>query len=320
MDLYLGIDGGGIRTTAIVANEKGKVLAKTVGGSIDYKTIGLTAARNNLKNIVNELLSKTEEKTFKCACIGSTALNGRAGSKETLNLTTNIVEAENIIMDSSIFTAMECMLDSGPCALVICGIDSMVAARTAKGKMLKAGGWGYLLGNEGSGYSIAIDAICYSLRAYEGSEAPTALLKEMLDFFDAFTPSELKDRFFDPVTQRDKISAFTSRVFSCASAGDKTAIEIIAKHAKLIAATTKSLIKDFPADTSIGLWGGVFVNNRRFRNEFSAAMYEQSADYKIEPLNYPAECGALFASYKMDNIEINEELMKNIDLYRGVRV
>lgn len=320
MALYLGIDGAGVKTTAIVANENGKILAKYVGGSIDYKTIGLTAARKNLKSVIRELSAKVGEETFRCACIGSTALTSKATAKETESLTANIIEADKIIMHSSVYTAMECMLDSGPCALVISGIDSMVAARNSKGKILKAGGWGYLLGDEGSGYAIAIDAIKYAIRAYEGSEKPTKLLDEMLEFFDAYNPAELKEKFYDPVTERSKISAFAGRVFSCASAGDKAAIDIISNHAHLLAGTTISLLKNYPADTSIGLWGGVFVYNRRFRNEFAAEMYSHSADYKIELLNYPAECGALFAAYKMDNIDINNELMKNIDLYRGVRV
>lgn len=320
MALYLGVDGGGVKTTAIVANENGKVLAKTVGASIDYKAIGLTAARKNLKNIIKELCEKTGETFFKCACIGSSALNARATAKETEALVSNVIEADNIIMESSIFTAMECMVDTGPCALVISGIDSMVAARNIKGKLSKAGGWGYLLGNDGSGYAIAMDAIKYSIRAYEGSEESTSLLDEMIEYFNIYSPQDFRDKFFDPVTERSKISAFASRVFSCASAGDKVAAEIIAKHARMLAGTTKSLIKDFSTDTVIGMWGGVFVNNRRFRNEYSAAMISQSADYHIELLNYPAECGALFAAYKMDDIKITDDLMKNIDLYRGVRV
>lgn len=320
MALYLGIDGGGVKTTAIVANETGKILAKTVGKSIDYKTIGLTTARKNLKSVINDLTTKVGEFRFRCAFIGSSAISSRATVKETEGLTANIIDAEKIIMDSSIYAAMECMIGTGPCALVISGIDSMVAARNTKGKMSKAGGWGYLLGNEGSGYAIAMDAIRYAIRSSEGSEKPTKLLDEMLEFFDVYNPAELKEKFFDPVTERSKISAFAGRVFSCASAGDGKAIEIIANHARMLAGTTASLIKKFPPDTAIGLWGGVFVYNRRFRQEFSAAMYVHSPDYKIELLNYPAECGALFAAYKMDSIEINEELMKNIDLYRGVRV
>ncbi|MBQ5824344.1 MAG: hypothetical protein IIW48_06000, partial [Clostridia bacterium] len=244
----------------------------------------------------------------------------RAGIKETEALVSNVIESDKIIMDSSIYAAMECMIGTGPCALVISGIDSMVAARNEKGKMFKAGGWGYLLGDEGSGYAIAMDAIKYSIRASEGSEKPSKLLNEMLEFFDVYSPSELREKFYDPVTERSKISAFAGRVFSCASAGDSVAIEIIANHARMLAGTTASLIKAFPSDTAIGLWGGVFVYNRRFREEFSAAMYSHSPDYKIELLNYPAECGALFAAYKMDSIEIGDELMKNIDLYRGVRV
>lgn len=320
MSLYLGIDGGGVKTTAIAANEQGKILSKTVGGSIDYKTIGISAARNNLKAIIFDLTSKLEEKYFKCACIGSSALDSRAGAKETESLTGGIIDADAVIMDSSICTAMECMTQKGPCALVISGIDSMVAARNEKGKLKTAGGWGYLFGNEGSGFIIAMQAIRYCFRAYEGSEPPTAMLKDMLEFFDVYSPKELPEKFFDPATERGKISAFAGRVFSCASAGDEAAKAIIAQQAKLLAGTTKNLIKDFPKDTVVGLWGGVFVNNRRFRNKFSEAMFEQSPDYRIELLNYPAECGALFAAYKHDGIEINAGLMKNIDLYRGVRV
>ena len=77
MALYLGIDGGGVKTTAIVANESGKVLAKTVGASIDYKTIGITTARKNLKAIIAELSEKTGENKFKCACIGSSAISSK---------------------------------------------------------------------------------------------------------------------------------------------------------------------------------------------------------------------------------------------------
>jgi len=320
MALYLGVDGGGVKTTAIVANEHGKVLAKTVGLSIDYKTIGLTDARKNLKNIIKDLCKKTDEDEFKSACIGSSALSSRASEKETTALVSNIILSENIRMDSSIITAMECMLYDGPCALVISGIDSMVAARNSKGKVTKAGGWGYLLGNEGSGYAIAMEAIRRAIRAFEGSEQPTKLLNEMIEYFNLYSPQDFRYKFFDPVTERSKISAFASRVFSCASAGDKVAVNIIAEQARLLAGTTKSLIKDFPSDMVIGMWGGVFVNNRRFRNEFTASMVSQSADYHIELLNYPAECGALFASYKANNIQITDELMKNIDLYRGVRV
>ena len=65
MSLYLGIDGGGVKTTAIAANEHGKILSKTVGGSIDYKTIGVSAARNNLKAIVFDLTSKIRELGFR---------------------------------------------------------------------------------------------------------------------------------------------------------------------------------------------------------------------------------------------------------------
>lgn len=321
MALYLGIDGGGVRTTAVAANEKGKILIKVLGGTIDYKAVGMATAAKNLKYIMSEVCAKTKETSFKCACIGSSALSSRASAAETQALVGGIIDAEKIVMDSSIVMAMECMTGTGPCALVISGVDSMVAARNERNKLSRAGGWGPLFGGEGSGFVIAMEAIRYAIRSFEGSEPKTDLLPDMLEFFDVYSPVELSNKLNDPYgAQRNKISSFAGRVFSCASAGDEAAKEIIAKQAKLLAGTTKNLVKNFPDNAVIGLWGGVFVNNRRFRNEFSKAMFEQSTEYRVEVLNYPAECGSLFAAYKLDNIPLSEELMKNIDIYRGVRV
>ncbi len=320
MALYLGIDSGGVRTTAVAANEKGKILIKVLGGSIDYKAVGMAAATKNLKYIMAEVCAKTKETSFKCACIGSSALSSRASAAETQALVGGIIDAEKIIMDSSIVMAMECMTGTGPCALVISGVDSMVAVRNEKNKLSRAGGWGPAFGGEGSGFIIAMEAIRYAIRSFEGSEPKTDLLPDMLEFFDVYSPVELGTKLSDPLAHKNKISSFASRVFSCASAGDEAAKHIIESQAKLLAGTTKSLAKTLPEDAVIGLWGGVFVNNRRFRNEFSKAMFEQSTEYRVEVLNYPAECGSLFAAYKLDNIPLTDELMKNIDIYRGVRV
>ena len=51
MALYLGIDGGGVKTTAVAANEKGKIIIKVLGGTIDYNAVGMASAAKNLKYI-----------------------------------------------------------------------------------------------------------------------------------------------------------------------------------------------------------------------------------------------------------------------------
>lgn len=320
MSFYLGIDGGGTRTTAIVCDENGKFLGRAVGGSLNHNSVGLPTARKNLSEVISQLTEKIGCESFDSVCIGSAAMSGRATEQVKKRLTDGIIKSDKIILDSDIFIAMECLLDSGPCAVVISGTGSMVAARDEKGKLTHSGGWGYLLGDDGSGYRIAVDAIRCAVRSIDGSEPETTLVGEMLEFFDVYKPEELIDKFYTEGVSNSKISMFAGRVFFCANNGDEAAKRIVCNHARLLAGTTKNLLKDFPPDTAIGLWGGVFVNNRMFRNEFAISMLEQSGEYRMKLLNYPAECGALFAAYALDGVALNDTIMKNIDVYRGVRV
>ena len=76
---FLGIDGGGSKTTAVVFNKKGEFLCKACGESINYYSVGIENARQAMKDIINSLSIKS----FDCAVIGMSALNGRATTEET---------------------------------------------------------------------------------------------------------------------------------------------------------------------------------------------------------------------------------------------
>ena len=76
---FLGIDGGGTKTTAVVFNEKGEFVCGACGESINYYSVGIESARLAMKNIIDNL----NIKSFRCAVIGMSALNERATAQET---------------------------------------------------------------------------------------------------------------------------------------------------------------------------------------------------------------------------------------------
>ena len=166
---FLGVDGGGSKTTAVVFDECGNFICKSCGESINYYSVGLENAKLAMKDIIDEL----SVRSFDCAVIGMSALNERASAEETERFCSGIIESKKTIMDSDLFVALEAVDTDGECAAIISGTGSMAVYRDNSGIISHAGGWGYILGDEGSGYSIGLSGIKAAIRAAEKSAPET---------------------------------------------------------------------------------------------------------------------------------------------------
>ena len=304
---FLGVDGGGTKTTAVVFNENGEFICSACGESINYYSVGLDAARLAMKNIIDNL----NIKSFRCAVIGMSALNERASEEETDRFCDGIIESKKIIMDSDLYVALEAMDESGECAVVISGTGSMALHRNSDGEIKHAGGWGYILGDEGSGYSIGLSGIKAAIRAAEGSEEKTALTEECLDYFSTDNIYDLIDLYYDKTVSRKITAAFAKNVISLAESGDKTADEIVRIEAKLLSKTVSALLTDAKKEISIGLWGGIFQHNKYFCDIFSGFLNADGFNH-VKPINFTPEVGAIFACYKSESIKIVDIIKENI--------
>lgn len=304
---FLGVDGGGSKTTAVVFNEKGEFMCSVCGESINYYSVGLEAARLAMKNIINNLSIKK----FRCAVIGMSALNERASAEETERFCSEIIDADSIIMDSDLFVALEAMDVSGECAAIISGTGSMAVCRNFDGSMSHTGGWGYILGDEGSGYAIGLGGIKAAIRAAEGCAQDTALLGECLDYFSINNIYELIDLYYEKKVSRKKTAAFARLVSKCCENGDTVSKTILEDEAKQLSQTALGLLKNKNKDIPIGLWGGVFQNNMFFRHEFADIMSENGFN-NVKLISFTPEIGAIFAGYKESGIKIVDIIKENI--------
>lgn len=305
MKLYLGIDGGGTKTTAVICDSSGRLISSFVGESINYNSVGTAVARENLKKTVDGV-SGGRNICFSAVFIGMSAISERADAGTTEALCSGIIDCEKIVMDTDVYIGLEAMKCDGPAAMVINGTGSMAVGRLADGRIIHKGGWGYILGDEGSGYSIALDAIRSAICGAEGSGKPTALTQAVLDYFRIYSIDSLIDIFYDPPIQRSKIAGFAPAVFDCAENGDEVAISIIGNQAKLLADTVCALLREMPEGTPLGMWGGIMQNCENFRTEFAALINKNFPKTNAFLLNYPPEYGAIFAAMKLDGIDLTE--------------
>lgn len=297
MKYYLGIDGGGTKTTAIICDENAQLISRFVGESINYNSVGMEAARKNLKATVDGVLP--ENVKLNAAFIGMSAISERADDEFTKKLCEGIIDCDKVTMDSDVYIGLEAMRCDGAAAMVISGTGSMAVGRLPDGEIIHTGGWGYTLGDEGSGYAICIDALRAAICGYEGSAEKTLLSDAIKEHYQVSDMLELIDIFYDPPMPRSEIAKLARLVFSCAET-DNVADAIIKNHAQLLANTVSALLSQMPDGTPLGLWGGIFENYEKFRSYFSSTVNERFPETKINVLEYAPEYGAVFAAIKTD--------------------
>ncbi len=306
-EYFLGVDGGGSKTTAVVFDEKGNFICSACGESINYYSVGLENARQAMSEIINSL----SVKEYTCAFIGMSALNERAGEAETERFCGGVIKSDLTVMDSDLFVALEAMNAKSECACIISGTGSMAVMRGTDGKISHTGGWGYILGDEGSGYAIGLSGIKAAIKSAEKCADETALLGECLKYFSISNIYDLIDLYYEKKVSRKTTAAFARLVNKCAENGDKTSLAIIETEAEELFGTAYGLLKNAKSDIPVGLWGGVFQNNLIFRKKFTELASKRGFD-NVKLIDFTPEIGAVLAGYKLKGININENIINSI--------
>ena len=271
---FLGIDGGGTKTTCLVCDESLNEIFRTVGSSINFYSEGLIKARENMRVMLSVIEQSTGISHFDGVCVGSSALFGRADEKTLSDFCGGLFDADNIIMDSDLFIALKAT-EKKNCAVVIAGTGSMAAGFDEKGEVITKGGYGYILGDEGSGYRIALDGIHSAVRSLDGTGEYTSLGEMLLTFSDVKNKEELVDKFYSPEKDRKSIAAFSKYVDLAAGEGDRVAHAILEKQSELLSCTVKALLREMPENPFIALYGGVFQHSEIFTSLFVRLFSEE---------------------------------------------
>ncbi len=298
MKYYLGIDGGGTRTTAAVSDENGNLLYKSVGKTINFYSVGYDVSRNNLTEIMIHINNKFPDISFESAFIGCSALDNQADEETISRLCDGIINAKKIGMNSDVYVALKSVDTDKPHCVAICGTGSMTVGENESGETFVKGGWGHIIGDEGSAYSIAVQALkkCCSEtdRCKLHGIAAVANRYFGINYF-----RDIIDIIYSQETSKDVIAGFAAEVAKAADGGIKECEEIIISEAKAFADTVLCLIREINNCALLSLYGGVFQHNILFRKSFSDEIANYYPELKIEMLETAPEEGALKIARKI---------------------
>jgi len=261
MALFLGIDGGGTKTHCIVGDEH-DVLGVGSAGASKVNRVGEAEAGKALHSAIQQACDSAHVQPSDI----TTAVVGIAGASrievsETVNrLVAELVGGE-ITVVGDMAVAHESAFRGGPGVIVIAGTGSIAYGRNERGDTARAGGWGSLVSDEGSGDWIGRAAVAATLRAYD-SGATTLLNAVVMNTWHLATRDDIA-RLASAERPPD-FAALVPEVLGVAEAGDIVARDILIRAGAELAELARIVLRRLwpqPQAAMVGMVGGVFANS-----------------------------------------------------------
>ena len=305
---FLGVDGGQSGTTAVIGDADGRILGRGEAGPCNHVEFG--SGREKLEAAITASIRAAAGMAkldwpvaFASACFGMSG--GPADKREIL---ASLVQAEKIEVTDDARVALLGAMAGGPGIIVNAGTGSIACGRNAQGREMRAGGWGYIFGDEGGAFDIMRQALRAALRNEEGWGPPTQLGPMLLAVTGASTVNEVLHLFYNRDHPRDRLAGYAPLVDQIAHQGDDVARDILRQAAQHLAGLTGSVRKNLfqPAETvAVAPIGGVFQS--KIVSEWFRILMELEPGAVIGPARHgPAE-GALLGAYSLASLTVTLE-------------
>jgi len=296
---FLGVDGGQSSTTALIGDETGRVVGAGSGGPCNH--VGGPGGREKfvraIEGCVGQACRAAEldpaAVVFEAACLGFSG-----GPEDKRPLLEVMLRTRRLIVTTDAPIALTGATAGRPGIIVIAGTGSIAFGRNASGKTARAGGWGYVFGDEGGGFDIARQALRAALRLEEGWGAATSLHARLLEATGAASANEVLHLFYTTEWPRHRVATLAPLVDEAARAGDPAASVILANAAEQLATLASMVRRQLFAEgepARVAYIGGVFRSQmllQRFRT-----LVEMEPGNACGPPVYGPAAGALLEAY-----------------------
>ncbi|CAI9269340.1 unnamed protein product [Lactuca saligna] len=284
--VVLGVDGGTTSTICVcmpllpISNSHNHlpdplpVLGRAIAGCSNHNSVGETLARDTLEQVMMEALSTSGSKksAVQAVCLGVSGVNHPNDQERILNWLREIFprHVKLYVQNDAVAALASGSMGKLHGCVLIAGTGSIAYGFSEDGKEARAAGGGPVLGDWGSGYGIAAQALTSVIRAHDGRGPHTMLTNSILKSLSLSSPDELIGwTYADPSWAR--IAALVPVVVTCAEDGDDVANQILNDAVEELALTVKAVVhklglcgQDGSGEFPVVLVGGVLIPNKNW--------------------------------------------------------
>jgi glucosamine kinase len=283
--IVIGIDGGGTKTRALLADESGKPLAEAIGAGSAVRPQDIERSAGIIAGVVRDVLENGAQQDVRPRVI-SVGVAGVGRDSERQALWESLVAyqiADEIVVQTDLAVAIDDAFGDGPGVLLIAGTGSSAFGRGPTGTTARCGGWGPVIGDEGGGAWIGRRALSVVAAAADGREPETALTGAVLTAAEVAEAPELI-RWAAAATPA-LLATLAPVVMKVADGGDlranavvSLAVEELALHVRALA---RELFSDERASVPVALTGGLLRRGSSFRKRLEHRL--KTAVHGVQP-------------------------------------
>jgi len=290
----MAIDGGATKTLAAVLDLDERVVHLDESGPSNEDAVGASAAVQTLLDAADHALARAGASDEHLAA----AVLAVAGT-DTPSIARQVqARSDEWIVVNDVVGAWAAATGARPGVGAISGTGSNVFGVGPDGSSWRVGGWGHLLGDEGSGYWLGVGSIRAALADRDGSGPPTALSDVLVRFFDVDSVETLAALVYSKPLSKSEIARFAIETAKLAEAGDAVAGELYLRAARELAAQIVTVVSQtgLGADGAafpVGLIGGSYRAGDLFVGPLATAVRKAAPSAVVSVVDAPPVSGAL---------------------------
>lgn len=299
---WVGVDGGGTRTRAVVAGENLVPTGRGASGPANAATRPLPLVVETILEAVGDAATAAAVLPERAEGVG-VGLAGVESAGLAGPLTAALDErfgAGKVLVTTDARIALAGASSGepdGPGVVLIAGTGAIAYGRAQDGREARAGGWGPLLGDEGSGYAIARQGLAAVVRDLDG-RGPKTQIRRLLFESERGVHSleELLAKIYRSEGGAHDVAAYFPVVLAAAKGGDAEARRILAEAGEELALAALTVIRKLGLESEafpVSTVGGVFAAGDILLGPLAAALREVAPGARVGPPAYPPEIGAI---------------------------
>lgn len=235
----LGIDAGGTRTICLLADQHGAILAEARAGGANLQSSGELEVEKILHAVMNEAIGDRELPV--AICLGMAGVDREDDEAVVRGIMRRIGYKARVVVVNDALIALVAGVGDAPGIVLVAGTGSIAYGRDTRGRAGRAGGWGYVLGDEGSGYWMGRLALRAVVRADDGRGRPTALTSLVLAHFGVSRAQDLVREIYHRTLRPHAIAALAGCIQQAVDLGDEVARGILDGGVTELVASARSV-------------------------------------------------------------------------------
>ena len=302
--LVVGVDGGGSKTRAVVADSAGEILGEGLAGPSNPLRVGVGDALGAIRDAVDKACAEAGVRRGEvvAAQVGLAGVR-RADIRERMRAAVAELGIKTVEVVSDAHIALYGATEGKSGVVIIAGTGSNCCGVNARGRRACAGGWGPVVGDEGSGSWIARRALQAVARATDGRGRRTALVESACEYFNVTAADDLSTAVYGPSMTNTRIAGFGGRVVEAAKRRDVVAREIVEEAGRELALTAAAVIKKLKMERErfrVAYVGGVFNAGGLILDPLTEELARVAPRaFVAPPILAPAEAAARMAGERL---------------------